>query len=423
MKEYLLTVIMPCYNVENYIEETLQSMFNQTCQDFEILCIDDGSTDDTLALLQKIAAKHDDMRVIAETNHRQGYERNLGISKATGKYIYYMDSDDLLEPECFEIILEQAENNQLDLLFFEGTTFYESPELEEKHPRFKTLYMRNNAYPGVYTGEDLYVELRKNGEMIVSPCLQLVRRQLLLDKNIRFPELPLMEDNLYVFDCILKAEKTGCIQDRLFKRRVRESSSMTSKRMEEQIYALEYTFVKMLETSEKYTDKPEVYNTIISHTLAIVRQTSDIYEQCSSEKSSEIAKKVDGVTMAQVAPVLMMLDTRLKNTIANNKTTTEKLHQAWSEKSEINAKLQQTYKEKSEINANLYKSREDNKIIREKVKQLSERNKELKDKLINKREECNGKDRRIKKLEDRVNRFESFLPYRVFRKIKRIIKK
>lgn len=423
MKEYLITVVMPCYNVENYIEETLQSIFEQTCQDFEIICIDDGSTDSTLSLLQKNALEHSNMQVISETNHRQGYERNLGIRKAKGKYIYYMDSDDLLAPKCFEIISEYAEKNQLDLLFFEGTTIYENDELEEKYPKFKTLYFRKNEYPGVYRGEDLYIELRKNGEMIVSPCLQLVRRQLLLEKDIKFPELPLMEDNLYIFDCLLKAERTGCIPNRLFIRRVRESSSMTSERCAEQIYALEFTLRKMLEVSEKYIDRQEIYNTIIGHTLGIVRQLSNIYDQCPMEKHVEVAKKVDGVTMAQVTPTLMMLDTKLKNIIESSKKITEQLNQAWTEKSKINDKLQQTYKEKSEINAKLQQTYKEKSEINANLKQMTENNKSLKEKLRQKKIKCDKKEARIKVLEERVKELEGFLPYRIFRKIKSIIKR
>lgn len=377
MERYAISVIIPCFNAQDYIEETLQSLFDQTFQDFEIICIDDGSTDQTLALLRGIAEDHSNMTVIPETNHRQGYERNQGIRKACGKYVYYMDSDDLLEPEGFQVLFDACEKDSLDLLFFEADSFYEDAGLEEQYAEYKTLYHRKESYPEVYTGEELYVKLRQNGDMIVSPCLQLVRREFLLENEILFPELPLMEDNLYLFRCILAAQRIRCIPDRLYQRRVRVSSTMTSARNEERQYALGVTFCEMVGQAAAYAEKEEVYDAILNHALGIIRQLGRVCGEWRREVQSKIAAACTAVPIEEELLLLLRLDEKYLQTNQNWK---EKLQKAWEEKSELNRKLQITYDEKAE------------RGIR--IKELEA---QLKDLKVQSREEKKGLQKELKK--------------------------
>lgn len=377
---YKISVVMPCYNVEDYVEETLQSLFAQTFQDFEIICIDDGSTDGTLAVLEQIGKEHENMRVIPETNHKQGYERNKGIELSTGKYIYYMDSDDLLTENCFQVIYDYAEKKQLDLLFFEADSFYETEELEKDFPQYKTLYHRKKEYPEEYTGEELYTILRANGDMMVSPCLQLVRREFLMEENIRFPELPLMEDNLYSFYCTLAAKRAGCITDRLYRRRVRASSTMTAVQNEARAYALEFTLCKMLEKSEEYLDKPEVLEAVQNHVLGIFRQISNIYQNNTLEKNREISDKMREVSLKEILPCIVMLDLKYKKAVQDknkfgkeNKELKNKLKAANAKKTELKKRVNALEKRAEKQSEKLQNKTEKIKELREKLASLNSR--------------------------------------------------
>lgn len=225
----MVSVIIPMYNVEGYIDETLDSVLNQSFRNIEVVCLDDGSSDGTVAVVRKRAKRDGRIRIIENENHHQAWERNLGIELAKGKYVYYMDSDDILKPTCLELIVSRAERDGLDLLFFEADSFYENSSLEKDYAAFKTIYHRKGVYPGVWNGKSLYVALRMGGDGIVSPCLQLVRREVLMRKNIRFPVLKCHEDNLYVVEVLLSAERVSCFTDVLYKRRVRVHSTMTGK--------------------------------------------------------------------------------------------------------------------------------------------------------------------------------------------------
>lgn len=225
----LVSIIIPTYNVETYVEEMLDSILSQPFKNIEIICLDDGSTDKTPDIIEAYCRKDPRIKLVRNDNHRQAYERNRGIEMAVGKYIYFMDSDDILEQDCLATMVGRAERESLDLLFFEATSFYESKELERDFQAFKTLYHRKRVYPGVWNGKSLYVELRKGGDAIVSPCLQLVRRSVLIDNDIRFPELTCHEDNLYLPRVLLASSRVSCYTDVFYRRRVRVSSTMTGR--------------------------------------------------------------------------------------------------------------------------------------------------------------------------------------------------
>lgn len=363
MENFAVSVIMPCFNAQDYIRETMESIFGQTFQDFEVICIDDGSTDGTLAILEEIAQGHSNMAVVSEENHHQGYARNQGIDRAKGTYIYYMDSDDLLDASCFQVIYGKCEKEALDLLFFEADSFYESEELERQFPEFKKLYHRKRQYPDIYTGEELYVQLRKSGDMIVSPCLQIVRRGFLEETGIRFSELPLMEDNLYLFRCLLAAKRVAVISERLYQRRVRGASTMTSARQKEKQYALGVTLCEILKFAAGCRQKEELYQTILEHARAMVRHLRGLSMEWEPGKWDMISKECGDIPLAEVMELFLLLDDKLLKSRV-------RLQEAWDEKSEMNRKLQVTYDEKAERGVQIQNLKAQVKGLKEQIKEM-----------------------------------------------------
>ena len=99
-----ISVIIPVYNVEKYLPECLESILNQNFQDFEIICVDDGSTDRSLDILQEYKRKDDRFVILQQRHAGAGAARNHGIKLAEGKYIQFLDSDDYFEPTLLETI-------------------------------------------------------------------------------------------------------------------------------------------------------------------------------------------------------------------------------------------------------------------------------------------------------------------------------
>lgn len=118
-----LSVVMPVYNVEDYLDEALNSAENQTYKDMEIICVNDGSTDNSLAILEKHAKKDSRIKVINQENQGVSEARNVGMKAATGKYIYFFDSDDVLAPYIMEKSVNLLEKYNADVIKFRRVYF------------------------------------------------------------------------------------------------------------------------------------------------------------------------------------------------------------------------------------------------------------------------------------------------------------
>lgn len=172
-----LSIIVPVYNVENYLDECISSLFNQglsTC-DFEVLLIDDGSTDSSLSIANKWAGIHNNIRVLHQDNKGQAVARNLGLDSASGKNIMFVDADDYLLPKNLYRLLQIMEQNELDAVIYnfreqksDGTTI--------------TLGIQNVIYDHVYSGEEVVLKYFVFGSM----CRGIFSQSVFNENKIRF---------------------------------------------------------------------------------------------------------------------------------------------------------------------------------------------------------------------------------------------
>ena len=110
-----ISIVIPVYNVEKYLRECLDSLINQTFNDFEVICVNDGSKDSSLEILNEYAQKDIRFKVISQENGGSGSARNNGLSRAQGKYVQFLDGDDYFEPEMLEKLYNLAEKHQADI--------------------------------------------------------------------------------------------------------------------------------------------------------------------------------------------------------------------------------------------------------------------------------------------------------------------
>jgi glycosyltransferase involved in cell wall biosynthesis len=133
----LISIIIPVYNVEKYLSECLDSIMNQTFSDIEIICINDGSTDNSLAYLEKYSQKGSRVIVINQENKGQAVARNIGIKAAKGKYVLFVDSDDWIAQNSCETLLSYL-TEDIDLIIFDTNIFGEFDKSMNKYfqPKF-----------------------------------------------------------------------------------------------------------------------------------------------------------------------------------------------------------------------------------------------------------------------------------------------
>ncbi len=194
-----VSVIMPVYNVEKYVKKSIQSVISQTIESFELIIVNDGSTDNSGAICDEFSHL-DNVRVVHIKNGGLSNARNTGARLATGKYLYYCDSDDWIESNMLEKMVECAEENQAEIVLcgFHMEYYEGGKKLDYK------VYEKNAVYTKEEFQKNFYKLLKKN--LLNTAWNKLFLRQYVVDKNVRYRNM-LCEDvyyNLHLFKDISK---------------------------------------------------------------------------------------------------------------------------------------------------------------------------------------------------------------------------
>ncbi len=225
-----ISVIVPVYNVVQFLRACLDSVLAQSLRDIEVVCVDDGSTDGSAAILAEYAAKDKRLKIVTQENRGQGAARNCGLEIARGEYVYFMDADDeFAADDALERLVALADAERLDALFFDAETRVdENLDVQPSIVRAED-YIRSHDYSSVSTGRGLFAQFLANKEYTVSPCLVLFRRAFLEENGIRFPvERIFYEDNIFMTRVMLAAKRASHRPWRLYLRKVHANSSVTS---------------------------------------------------------------------------------------------------------------------------------------------------------------------------------------------------
>lgn len=215
----LVSVVMPVYNTEDYVAESIDSILAQTYTTIELICINDGSTDSSESILRQ--KEHEDNRVSVYTTQNRGVSaaRNLGMAKAKGSYLHFMDSDDMLIPTAIETMVKNLEETDAPVCFCESTVRYEGALAE----KFKMNYTYQHLESRLYQTEDL-LRLER---LFVQPCLMLLKRSFVEEHQLQFLEGFYHEDELFNALIVTHADRISIIKQSLHLRRVRPKSIMT----------------------------------------------------------------------------------------------------------------------------------------------------------------------------------------------------
>jgi len=202
-----ISVIIPVYNVEKYLKKCLDSVINQTFNDIEIICVDDGSSDSSSEILQEYAKKDSRIIVLTQSNSGVSIARNNGLKKATGKYIYLCDSDDYLHTQCLEIAHYFALMYSADMVCFNFVE-NDNPELYNKKINPQEIEYKITTNPVL---EGSYKEKFK---VNFNVWTKLYKKDLL--KGIEFIEKIHFEDYPHTFAVMAKMPKTVIINQALY---------------------------------------------------------------------------------------------------------------------------------------------------------------------------------------------------------------
>lgn len=224
-----VSIVIPVYNTEDYLSRAIESCLNQTFKGLEIIIINDGSTDSSLQIAQAYEAKYTGIRVVTTENRGLSEARNKGLDVARGRYIYFLDSDDWIEPQTIEHCYRLANENELDMVLFDSKVETDC-SLESSIEINFNNYKRDHIVDSkpIYSGRQFVETYSAKGGVLVQAWLVFTRRDFLLNNNIRFLPNAYYEDVAFNFLCMMKAERIMYVPWAFHVRLYRGGSIMTT---------------------------------------------------------------------------------------------------------------------------------------------------------------------------------------------------
>ncbi|MGG5460902.1 glycosyltransferase family 2 protein [Clostridium sp. B9] len=244
MSEKFLSIIIPAYNSEKYIEKNLMFLERQTSNNFEVIVIDDGSIDNTCerseAFLEKFNINHKVIR--CEKNQGQSVARNIGIKYSKGKYLLFLDSDDFAENNLVQI-LENSISDEPDIIFFDHKRIKEDESIKAK-------YKQNFEFGKMKYGKEVFYAYKNNNIRLWTGSL-IYKKSFLKENNIKFLEgAHGAEDLNFIFKALLSSEKVKGIEDSLVFYYQREDSLTNNPNLDKNI-----TVIKSMDDLVEFVEK------------------------------------------------------------------------------------------------------------------------------------------------------------------------
>lgn len=221
-----VSVIIPVYNAQAYLRECLDSVQNQTLRDIEIICVDDGSADDSLEILKEYAQKDNRFKVIHQDNGGAGAARNNGLRHASGEFLSFLDADDFFEPTMLEDAVSAAERYQADFVVFHSDQYHMDKESFV-------------AAPWVFRGRDIPPYMPFSHRQLTGNVFKtfvgwawdkLYRRSFVLSRDLWFQEQRTTNDMLFVFSALVLAKKIAVVDEVLAHQRRGSSQTLSMTR-------------------------------------------------------------------------------------------------------------------------------------------------------------------------------------------------
>ena len=377
-----ISVVIPIYNVEDYLEECLDSIVNQTFTDLEIICVNDGSKDNSLEILNEYAKKDDRITVIDQENGGHAVATNVGMDQATGKYLFLMDSDDSLKLDALELTYNAAEEKNVDFVLFQAINYDDEKDEFYEAENYSMNKLADFVGENVFSIDDIG---EMSFEIAVTPWTKLYNREFIENSHIRFAEGLIFEDNIFFWEVLLQAQRIYFLREHLFYRRWYETSSTMAGdlRFTDSI-AINTMIIDVFEKYDYMTERFESrsFNRKVSLTFLRFQQIKPEFKETFFDEMQKNFKfwVRDNEFYEYLQSIMLPRNKFLLESILKAKTAKEldylvEIYDLEEEKRELEKTIKSIDGKKNSFNIEELTNQK-NKIIEEN-RQLAERNEEL----------------------------------------------
>lgn len=226
-----LSIIIPVYNVEQYLEKCLDSVLVDNSFKGQVICVNDGSKDGSLAILEKYSAKYTNIEIISQPNAGLSAARNAGIDKATGDYVFFLDSDDWVFPGSIKQVLDAI--NGEEIIYFNAKLFFEEKQtFVRDYAIQERKHMDGSSYFAAIYNEP-------HNMSILCVCGGFFKREFMKSNNLRNEPGIYHEDNYFTPQALLAAKDVSCVNVYLYSYRIRRGSittNVTAKHVHDELF-------------------------------------------------------------------------------------------------------------------------------------------------------------------------------------------
>ena len=374
-----ISVIVPVYNCEDYIEESIKSILNQSFKDIEVICVDDGSTDDSLNILKELSMQDTRLKVFTQENQGSSVARNNALEKVSGDYIYFFDADDYIVDDCLEKVYSNAINNDSDIVLFKYDEYKEESFLNHSKKDIEKQFPKTDFNNFTFNCQDYRIRAFKGP---FAPWFKFYKKEFLDKYDFEFPPNLNHNDVPFHVKTILKASKISFIPEYLYHYRIDNPNSISNTRLKR--FSDIFSIIQIVENFLKEENLFEEFKKEFEY-FKINRITYEIKGR--SNEYFLVAKK-------ELSKINSYNDLISKNVFFKFETI-------------INSNSIEEYNYKVEIN-NLKKK---NEKLSKKIKKLNRENKELK-----------IENKELKKKINEILNSKSWKLSQPLRKVKRILK-
>lgn len=216
----LVSIVIPVFNSERFLTEALDSIRNQTYHKFEVICVDDGSTDRSLSILEEYSKKDRRFHIIQQKNQYAGIARNIGMNLAIGKYIMFLDSDDIFEKKMLDTLVRIAERKNTDIIFF---GFFHFKKNLKKRSLMGIPYSNRKVCSPVEHREKIF----RIGQAV--PWNKFFNRNFVMNTGLKFQGLQSNNDVFFSKTIMLEAERLLFLKKRFVNYRISNEESLQGK--------------------------------------------------------------------------------------------------------------------------------------------------------------------------------------------------
>ena len=227
----MLSVIVPVYNTGPYLEECLNSIVNNgNLPVTEIICVNDGSTDGSLKILKQFARKYHFITIISQRSGGLSAARNTGLKYANGKYVHFINSDDMIKPGSYRLLFDLLERNNPDIIYFNTRTICKKPQQGNEYPNDPHAGVSDREDNTCISGEECFIRLCTRVSFEEQQTGMYITRKSLLDRTcVSFQRGFINADCLFTVETMILADRVMQINDQLYVRRTLENAPAVSR--------------------------------------------------------------------------------------------------------------------------------------------------------------------------------------------------